>query len=102
VSNTKTRLGLDPDCFAQQLRLAHCAHAHAGQADHVCVGECQITREGIELTCAACGDGAEPLVPIDVEPAKSIIEAAGINWSSLSLQAQRAAVGAARGRKPRW
>ena len=45
------KLGLDPDAFAQQLRRAHCARAENQDPDHVCVGICTITRDGVALDC---------------------------------------------------
>jgi hypothetical protein len=96
--STKTRLGLDPNTFAQELRKAHCAHANAGEEHHVCIGTCVIDRDGVQLTCEACGSGDHPLAPQkpEIEPARSVLEAAGISWSSLTPEAQWAAVNAAR------
>lgn len=91
----KTRLGLDPDIFAQDLRRAHCSHSDAGKEDHVCIGACLITRDSVELSCTACGDQSEPLVSdVDAKLVRPIIEAAGIAWTSLAPSSQRAAIAA--------
>lgn len=87
-------IGLDPGPFAETLRRAHCAHARAADADHVCVGRCIITREGIELDCKSCGGDTQPIAPSSYEArgARAVIEAVGMSWSSLTPEAQRAAV----------
>jgi hypothetical protein len=97
--SVKTRLGLDPDTFAQQLRRAHCAHNDADKDHHVCIGVCVIEREGVSLMCEACGNGNHLLTESESKFARSIIEAAGIQWRSLAPEAQRAAVEVAK-RKP--
>jgi hypothetical protein len=93
-SELRVKLGLDPDAFAQQLRRAHCAHAEAQDPDHVCVGECTIRRGGVDLDCPVCGPGGEPLEPPSYKSAavRRIFAAVGIDWTSLTLEARRAAV----------
>jgi hypothetical protein len=99
VASAKTRLGLDPDTFAQELRRAHCAHEDAGKEHHACVGVCVIERDGVTLTCPACGNGDHLLTEYESKLARSVMEAAGVRWSSLAPEAQRAAVEASK-RKP--
>lgn len=96
-------IGLAPGPFAEQLRRAHCAHAASQDPGHVCIGRCTITREGVTLDCAACGQGGELLAPSDGEAAdaRSVVEAAGVRWLSLSPEAQRAAVEAFERRRTR-
>lgn len=91
-----SKLGLDPDAFAQQLRRAHCAHTDASNSDHECIGSCTITRDGVRLDCAACGPGGEPLeLPSYKSTAvRRIFAAVGIDWTSLTLEARRSAVAA--------
>lgn len=91
-----SKLGLDPDVFAQQLRRAHCAHADARDPEHVCVGICTITRDGVGLDCKLCGPGGEQLEPPSYKSAavRRIFAAVGIDWTSLTLEARRAAVAA--------
>lgn len=86
--------GIDPGPFAQTLRRAHCSHEKAGDPEHICVGICTIKRDGVFLDCTACGSGSEPLAPQDYEntATKAIMEAAGIRWSALTPESQRAAV----------
>lgn len=90
------KLGLDPDAFAQQLRRAHCAHDAAKDDDHVCVGTCTITRDGVALDCKLCGPGGELLDPPSYKSiaVRQIFAAVGIDWTSLTLEARRAAVAA--------
>lgn len=87
-------IGIAPGPFAEQLRRAHCAHAKAGDPEHACIGRCTITREGIELDCKACGGDVQLLAPDKYEAAAArvVIEAVGMSWSSLTPDAQRAAV----------
>lgn len=98
---TKTLLGLDPDVFAQDLRRAHCAHADAGNGHHACIGVCVIDREGVRLSCEACGDGDQSFAPTayEIDSVRPIVEAAGLRWSALSPETQRAVVAAARSRR---
>lgn len=97
-------LGLSPGPFAEQLRRAHCAHADAEHPGHVCIGRCTITREGVTLDCTACGSGGESLAPRprEAEDARAVVEAAGLQWSALSPEAQRAAVSALDRSRPRY
>ncbi len=90
----KPVLGINPGPFAETLRRAHCAHSQAADADHVCIGRCTITREGVELDCKACGSQNEPLSPTDSESrgARAVVEAIGMSWSSLTPEAKRAAM----------
>lgn len=89
-------IGLDPGPFAEALRRAHCAHAAAADPGHACVGRCVITRTGVELDCAACGGEVQDLAPSSFEArgARSVVEAIGMSWSSLTPEAQRLAVAA--------
>ena len=89
-----SKIGLPPGPFAEQLRLAHCAHDKAGDPSHACIGRCTITRDGIELECKACGGDIQPLAPDRAESAaaRAVVEAVGLSWSSLTPEAQRAAV----------
>lgn len=89
-------IGLKPEPFAELLRRAHCAHARAADAGHVCIGRCTITRDGVELDCAACGSGGETLAPSEFEAreARAVVDAIGVRWESLTAEAQRAAVDA--------
>lgn len=91
---TRPSIGLAPGPFAESLRRAHCAHAAAGNPEHVCVGRCTITREGVDLDCKLCGKGGESLAPTETEArgARAVVEAIGMDWSSLTPEAQRAAV----------
>lgn len=89
-------IGLAPGPFAEALRRAHCAALDAANPDHVCVGRCTITREGVELDCKRCGQASEPIAPTEIEArgARAVVEAIGMDWSSLTPEAQRAAVAA--------
>lgn len=88
--------GLAPAPFAESLRRAHCAHERAADREHICVGECTITRSGVRLECVPCGNGSELLAPAgaEAEGARSVLEAAGVRWMSLTPEAQRDAVDA--------
>lgn len=94
-------IGLSPEPFAETLRRAHCAHANASFAHHVCVGTCIISRDGVKLECKPCGNGGESLAPSEAEarPARAVVEAIGLSWASLTPEAQRAAVAALGGRR---
>lgn len=95
-------LGLAPELFAEQLRRAHCAHMRAAELDHACVGRCTITREGVQLDCSACGGEVQPLAPVGMaaRAARDVVEAVGLSWSSLTPEAQRAAVAAIERSRP--
>lgn len=92
--NNRRSLGLAPEQFAEQLRRAHCAHSDGADPGHVCVGTCTITRSGVTLDCKICGGDVQPLAPVGhlAHVARSVIEAAGMTWSLLTPEAQRAAV----------
>jgi hypothetical protein len=93
---------LDPGPFAETLRRAHCAHGQAANPEHVCVGTCTIDRGGVRLECVACGSDSQPLAPSASEArgARAVVEAIGMDWSSLTPEAQRAAVNALGRLKP--
>lgn len=82
--------------LAQELRRAHCSHKDAGAEEHVCVGECTIKRDGVHLDCKLCGKGEELIAPFEFESVavRAIFAAVGIEWKSLTPEAQRAAVAA--------
>lgn len=87
-------IGLAPELFAEQLRRAHCAHAQAADPSHACIGRCTITRDGVTLDCRACGGDVQPLAPVGqlAQAARAVVEAVGLSWSSLTPEAQRAAM----------
>lgn len=89
-------IGLAPEPFAESLRRAHCSHANAGNPDHACIGRLTVTRDGIDLDCKSCGAGTEPLAPTahEARGARAVVEAIGMDWTSLTPEAQRAAVSA--------
>lgn len=89
--------GLQLADFAQTLRRAHCAHEHAGQEQHACIGTCTITRDGVKLDCKACGSDVQPIAPTASESrvARAVVEAAGLAWDALTPESQRAACAAA-------
>lgn len=89
-------IGLAPGPFAEILRRSHCAHQRVDEPNHVCIGRCTITREGVQLDCAACGAGGDQLAPTERESryARTVVEAIGMSWSSLTPEIQHAAVSA--------
>lgn len=96
--------GLELAKFAQTLRVAHCSHGQAGEENHVCIGKCTITRDGVQLDCKACGDDKQPIAPppVEAKQARAVVEAVGLSWSSLTPEAQRAACEAAKRAGLRW
>ena len=87
----------------QSIRESHCAKKILGETiDHKCAGTCTITPDGIELKCPLCGDGNEygklaELKCFDSKQysniAKSILNAAGLDWDVLSPDSQLRVIG---------
>lgn len=81
----------------EAIRQSHCAREGH---EHECVGECTITRDGIKLRCALCGQDNEmryvSLYDSYLLPAKAILRAAGLNWTALSTDAQISVVATVR------
>jgi hypothetical protein len=78
----------------QAIRRSHCSHNDAGKPTHKCVGVCEITATGINLTCSLCGSDSVPRFPARREAAtraRRIIDATGISWCALSVESQAAA-----------
>lgn len=82
--------------LAQAVRRSHCAHDDQENPDHICVGSCKITPTGIELECPLCGpDQESQLHPASKKAwarVRALVKSAGIDWESLSMDAQNSAL----------
>ncbi len=77
--------------IAQALRRSHCGHSESGTPGHKCAGVCKITPAGVELDCPLCGEDKVASHPASLKAKKraaAIINAAGVRWDSLSIDAQ--------------
>lgn len=74
----------------QALLESHCERKGEG---HRCAGVITIRDGKIDLACVLCGsgDGAQPLPFKGQKLARAVMEAAGVRWECLSIEAQRAA-----------
>ena len=70
----------------------HKLYCDRGGEGHECVGRCTITANGVKLECALCGKGDDlPMEGRILDKLRRVFQAAGINFDSLSYDAQRAA-----------
>jgi len=84
--------------MAHALRRAHCARDD--KRNHECVGTVFIDRGGCKLSCQLCGDQSmeskEDPEEAAIRRARTVVEAAGLNWEKLSEQARHDAIQAIR------
>ncbi len=51
--------------ISEVIRRGHCSHKDSDKPNHICVGECTITRNGVSLKCTLCGSDDESTAYMD-------------------------------------
>jgi hypothetical protein len=85
--------------MAQTLRHSYCDKK--AEMGHKCVGVVTIKPGIVELSCALCGSGSciPAFSPTSMSQCKDVFEAAGIDFHSLTVEAQHRAAKALEGKR---
>lgn len=84
----------------QAVRRSHCAHNDREDPRHQCIGSCNISPQGVTLSCDLCGDAHRPIEISAPETrlVSIVLEALGISPEAVTPEYKSRAAEAAK----RW